>query len=627
MKVSRYLLNRLIPFAAFFLVLEFLVRISLSLYGGNNLGGAVMALPRAFAIGFAFDVAVFAYLAIPILFYALCLPEKFQGSRADKIGSTVLFFIFTYALLFSAVGEWLFWDEFQTRYNFIAVDYLVYTKEVIGNIQESYPLEILLPGMAFSATALSFMFYKNAQRFLPTTISLPRRAMGFAAIIFLALFSFFTMHASYADITDNRYTNHIARNGIYELFSAFRNNELDYDNFYLTRPLEEVAAFARNELGVKTAAANPLQRFVENKGGKKYNLVLITVESLGANFLKEFGGKGNITPNLDKLTQESLFFSNLYATGTRTVYGLSAITLAMPPIPGNSIVRRAENENLFSLGHVLESQGYESKFIYGGYGYFDNMNDFFGDNGYKIVDRNVMTDEEINFANVWGVADDDVYRRSMKENDEAYAQGKPFFDMIMTTSNHRPYTFPEGKIDLPSKTSGRWGGVKFTDFAIAEFLKESEKRPWFKNTIFVIVADHTAGSSGKTELDPDKYHIPMWVYAPGIIKAGRVDELASQIDVAPTILGLMGIDYESRFYGKDLMKEDPARAFISNYQSLGYLTKDGLVVLKPGKQAQFLTAGTDGEYALQETVPQKLLDDTIGYYQGASQWKKWSKTK
>ena len=197
--------------------------------------------------------------------------------------------------------------------------------------------------------------------------------------------------------------------------------------------------------------------------------------------------------------------------------------------------------------------------------------------------------------------------------------------MIMTTSNHRPYTFPEGKIDLPSKTSKRRGGVKFTDFAIDEFLKESKKHAWFDNTIFVIVADHTAGSGGSQELDPAKYHIPMWIYAPSIIKAGRVDGLASQIDVAPTILGLMGIDYTSRFYGKDLMKEDPARAFISNYQSLGYLTKDGLVILKAGKEAQYLKSSADGKYELQSAVPDQLLSDTIGYYQAASKWKEWSR--
>ena len=625
MKNSQYLLLRLAPFVGFFLILEFIVRLSLALYQGNDLEGARKSLPEAFIIGFAFDVAVFCYLAIPVLFYALCLPQKFQGGRADKMGSTAVFIIFSYILLFSAVGEWLFWDEFQTRYNFIAVDYLVYTREVVGNIRESYPLGWLLSGMAIISGLCCVTYYKYAAPFLPMLVSLPKRSLGFLAVIFFAFCSFLAMHSSYGDISENRYANHIGRNGIFELFSAFRNNELDYDHFFLTKPTEEIASFMRKDLGVSAKTANPLQRFVNNQGDKQYNLVIITVESLGANFLKEFGSDANITPNLDKLTNESLFFSNLYATGTRTVYGLAALTLGMPPIPGNAIVRRAENENLFSLGHVLEALGYESKFIYGGYGYFDTMNDFFGDNGYKIVDRSALSKEEIHFANIWGVADDDVYRRAMKENDEAYAKGKPFFDMIMTTSNHRPYTFPEGKIDLPSKTSKRRGGVKFTDFAIAEFLQESKKHAWFDNTIFVIVADHTAGSGGSQELDPDKYHIPMWIYAPSIIKAGRVDALASQIDVAPTILGLMGIDYESRFYGKDLMKENPARAFISNYQSLGYLTKEGLVILKVGKEAQFLTTSADGTYTLQKSVPEPLLDETIGYYQAASKWKEWSR--
>lgn len=625
MKIVQYLCQRLMPFVVFFLFLEFVVRAALSFHGGNNLEGVMALLPVSFLIGLLFDVGVFCYLAIPILLYTLALPQRFQGERVDRISTTILFFVFTYALLFSATGEWLFWDEFQTRYNFIAVDYLVYTNEVIGNIQESYPLGWLLSGMAIISASFSFMFYKHASLFLPVRISLPKRASGLLVMVLLCLVSFFTVHGSYAEITDNRYLNQIGRNGIYELFSAFRNNELDYDNFYLTKPTEEIASFVKKAVGGDGVTTSPLQRPVKNKGDKKYNLVLITVESLGANFLKEFGGNGNITPNLDALISKSLFFGNLYATGTRTVYGLSAITLAMPPIPGNAIVRRADNGNLFSLGHVLESKGYESKFIYGGYGYFDNMNAFFGANGYEIVDRSKLTKEESSFANVWGVSDDNVYRRAMKENDLSHDKGKPFFNMIMTTSNHRPYTYPDGKIDLPSKTSGRWGGVKFTDFAIDEFLNEAKKHAWYKDTIFVIVADHTAGSSGRSELDPDLYHIPMWVYAPGIIKPGRIDDLASQIDVAPTILGLMGIDYDSRFYGVDLMKVKPDRAFISNYQSLGYLTKDGLVVLKPGRQAKFLTADGKGDYTPQETVPTALLDEAIGYYQGASKWKEWSR--
>jgi phosphoglycerol transferase MdoB-like AlkP superfamily enzyme len=624
MHALKYLLKRLAPYFLFFIAIQLIIRALLAGYSWMDMSDMGARIPAAFLIGFMYDVMVFVYLAIPVALYALLLPQRFQGQRIDSIISAALFFIFIYVLMFSSTGEWFFWDEFQSRYNFIAVDYLVYTTEVIGNIRESYPVEILMSAMAGVSLLLSYGFYKYSPRILPLAPPFKKRAWGFASLLLLAVFSFTTMRGSFAEISQNRILNEVARNGIFELFSAYRNNTLDYKSFYVSRPNQDVVSFLHEKIGSGKDPESPLTHTVKGAGNKKYNLVLITVESLSANFLKTFGNDKDITPHLDKLIGDSLFFSNLYATGTRTVYGLSSLTLSIPPIPGNSIVRRPENGNLFSLGHVLKSQGYTTKFIYGGFGYFDNMNEFFAANGYEIVDRNDLSEGEITFANIWGVADEDLYRRVIKENDEAYAAGRPFFDMVMTTSNHRPFTFPEGRIDIPSHT-GRAGGVKYTDYAINEFLQEAKKRPWFDNTIFVIVADHTSSSAGKSELDPNKYHIPMWIYAPGIIKPGTIDWMASQIDVPPTILGLMGIGYESRFYGKDLLKERPDRVFISNYQQLGYMTKKGLIILKPVGQTDFYTrTGKDFERG---TIPEDLLNEAIFYFQGASQWREWSHNK
>src|SRR5262249_30430031 len=145
-----------------------------------------------------------------------------------------------------------------------------------------------------------------------------------------------------------------------------------------------------------------IERTINTTGlEKKYNIVLITVESLSAEYLGSFGNTEGLTPHLDKLANESLLFTNLHATGTRTLYGLTAITLSMTPIPGNAVARRAGNDNLFSLGSVLQARGYDTKFIYGGFGYFDNMNEFFSGNGYSIVDRAQFSKDEIHFANVW----------------------------------------------------------------------------------------------------------------------------------------------------------------------------------------------------------------------------------
>ncbi|MDE1153326.1 MAG: LTA synthase family protein [Micavibrio sp.] len=619
----KYYWQRVKPFFLFFIACETLIRAVLMVHEWKDLQDVGAGAIGAFVVGYLFDVTVFCYFTLPFLAYMLLLPARLHGSRKDKVATAVVFFLMAFVMLFSATGEWFFWDEFQSRYNFIAVDYLVYTREVVGNIRESYPVGPLMSAMAVVAGFFAFRVFSGN---FPAAAPDRRQRLGtLAGMTALCVALFFGVSSSYGNISANRYLDEIARNGIYELFSAFNNNALSYDKFYTKLPDDKAAALLRQELGIDgEKGESPLDHKVVSKAPEhKYNLVLITVESFSGDYLKIFGNQDGLTPHLDKLVDQSMFFTHLYATGTRTVYGLSAITLAMPPVPGNAIVRQPENGNLASLGGVLKSKGYDTKFIYGGYGYFDNMNAFFAANGYDIVDRNSLSNDEITFANVWGVADEDLYRRVMKENDDAHKAGKPFFDMVMTTSNHRPFTYPDGRIDIPSHT-GRSGGVKYTDYTIDQFLNEAKKHPWFDNTIFVIVADHTAGSAGKSELDPLKYHIPMFIYAPGIVKPGKVDKMASQVDIAPTLLSLMGVSYQSRFYGKDLMTESPNRAFISNYQKLGYMTKDGLIILKPVDVSEFYTR-KDDDFALAGKPPQDMLDKAIAYYQGAAKWKTWSR--
>jgi phosphoglycerol transferase MdoB-like AlkP superfamily enzyme len=300
---------------------------------------------------------------------------------------------------------------------------------------------------------------------------------------------------------------------------------------------------------------------------------------------------------------------------------MEALTLSLPPTPGRSLVKRPHNENLFTLGSLLRAKGYDTAFIYGGYGYFDNMNYFFANNGYRIIDRNNVSRGDISFANVWGACDEDLYRWTLREADAAYQTSQPFHFFVMTTSNHRPFTFPEGKIDLPSKISERRGGVKYTDYAIGSFIKAASHKPWFKNTIFVIVADHCASSAGKTELPVEKYHIPLIIYAPGgQIPAGHVKTLASQIDYAPTLLGLLHWSYPSRFLGHDVFRIDPeeGHAIIGNYQKLGHIEENEFVILKPVNQSVSYHYDFASQMTEASPLKQEFWEETISYYEVAN---------
>jgi len=556
-----------------------------------------VSLLGAWAIGLVYDCAAGLLWGLPLWLALTALPAGFFERWWGRVFAHLALMVSLYALLFGAVAEWLFWDEFSTRFNFIAVDYLVYTQEVVGNIRESYPMPAILVGLGV-LTVVGYVLLVQSG-LVGQWLSGPaepwrRRWRAGLCWLIAAAVAGVALEERYIPSFANNYHRELAKNGLWSLFAAFRNNELAYEQFYRTTPIDQAFATLHQTLGADGAqlpvsASRDTLRAIHNPGPELHpNIIQITVESLSAEFLGCYNPESKLTPNLDALAPQSLMFTQLYATGTRTDRGMEALTLSLPPTAGRSLVKRPFNENLCTLGSVLRTRGYDTAFIYGGYGYFDNMNYFFGHNGYRVVDRAAVATADITFANAWGACDEDLLRWTLREADAAYAAEKPFHHFVMTTSNHRPYTYPEGRIDLPSKAAGRAGGVKYTDYAIGEFLREAATKPWFKNTIFVIVADHCGSSAGKTELPVEKYRIPLLIYAPGgQIAPGRIDTLMSQIDVPPTLLGLLHWSYASRFFGLDVRRIDPAqgRALIGNYQKLGLLSGESLAVLKPVRQA------------------------------------------
>lgn len=538
-----------------------------------------------------------------------------------------LFFIILFLFVFNIISEYTFWQEFGVRYNFIAVDYLIYTNEVIGNIKESYPVGWIIFGVIVVVTAIFFFIRKYINK--AAFIKVPFSARTLMALVLLAVptLVYLFVDNRLKQFSSNDYVNELAGNGVFEFGTAFFNNDLDFYKFYKTIPDTEAIAALRRQIIERSPTDSFLQkdgfsieRMVMYPGvEKKLNVVLISVESLSANFMKSFGNTQNITPCLDSLAQHSLFFTNCYATGTRTVRGLEVLSLSIPPIPGQSIVRRANNDSLFSIASILRSKGYITQFLYGGYSSFDNMGPYFAANGYEVIDRSALKPEEIHYANIWGVADEDMFTLALKKFDENYRSGKPFFSQIMTVSNHRPYTYPENRIDISPKEQKREGAVKYTDYSINYFLKQATAKPWFRNTIFVIVADHCASAAGKQALPVTGYHIPLIIYSPANMQPQQVSQIVSQIDVAPTILGLMNMSYRSKFFGQDIFRipAGKERAFISTYSSLGYLRDGKLVVQMPPKKLEQLTPDFITGEAGTSAITDSLSKQAISYYQMA----------
>ncbi|WP_294293100.1 LTA synthase family protein, partial [uncultured Chryseobacterium sp.] len=454
-----------------------------------------------------------AFIGIKIIFFALML---FLPAKRRQIRNSLYFitlFIYVLSIVFNAVSEYFFYNEFGLRYNFIAVDYLIYTNEVIGNIMESYPVVPLFLVIAAVTLTITVFIYRKTKNELSELPNLKQKALLIGAYLVLCGISILGLSFTTKIKGDNVFGEEIQANGLPKFYWAFTHNELDYFQFY-----PEINQQQAEKNFLSQFAPPALKRNIIAAGPElKKNVVLISIESLSADFLAHYGNTQKITPFLDSLADKSLMFTNLYATGNRTVRGLEALTLCIPPTAGESIIKRENNKNKFTTGNVFKSKGYDVKFLYGGYSYFDNMEDFYKGNGYDIVDRNNFTPEEITFANVWGVADEDMAKKAISTMNAEAKSGKPFFNHWMTVSNHRPFTYPNGKIDIPGDAKSREGGVKYTDYALRKFFEMAKKQSWYKNTVFVVIADHCASSAGDTELPMDKYRIPAMIFSEGFI--------------------------------------------------------------------------------------------------------------
>lgn len=630
----------LITFVLWFLITSQIVRIIFFAWQYNEASFHIFTFLGTLLTGLFFDIGTISFIVFPSIVYCFLFPNKWVGSWIDKI--IVWFFttLVTFILVFTFFAEITFWDEFKTRFNFIAVDYLIYTHEVVKNIQQSYPLPLLIIGVSLTVFLVLFLFHKrNAfKNTFSHPVTLKQKGIVLASGLISCLFFTMFVTNNHAEWSTNRYNAEISKSGIYSFFSALRNNQLVYNEFYTTINEKEAFSIVRNKLKENNTKFQSnglsIHRKVFNTSNSeplKKNVVIILVESLSASFMKEFGNEKNITPFLDSLAQKSIFFNNLYATGTRTVRGMEAMSLCIPPTPGQSIIKRPENQNLFTVSNVFNSKGYNSNFFYGGDGYFDNMNAFFGGNGFTIYDRgrgsvlsdeikttrNNIDDSEVTFENAWGICDEDIYSKMIKVADQQYKNKIPFFNFVMTTSNHRPYTYPNNAIDIPSGTS-REGAVKYTDYAIRKMFQKAKNKPWYKNTVFVIISDHCASSAGKDEIDVANYHIPAFIInLPKEINQ-KVEKQCSQIDVFPTLFSIMNWSYDSNFFGKNVFSPSfEERALIGTYRKLALMKDKKVMIVSDQKKQSFYTWNKANNSLKPLPIDKSFLKETISWYQTA----------
>lgn len=491
--------------------------------------------------------------------------------------------------------------EYDVRPNRIFVEYLKYPHEVFGMLWQGFKVELffglLMTVIAFALVARLLKPWRQAEAkwanpavWLVWPLMLVLTVLGIRSTL-----THRPANPALFAITQDSMVNSLILNSTYSVFYAAYSlqHEAKSSAIYGKLPREKIFALT----GAQDADIPTLTTLVPSvTRDKPLNLVILLQESLGAGFVESLGGKP-VTPNLEKLKEEGIWFTHLYATGTRSVRGIEAVVTGFQPTPSDSTVKLdLSQKNFFTLASLLSKRGYLTEFIYGGEAHFDNMRSFFMGNGFQQITDQPDFKNPV-FVASWGASDEDLLNKTHEQLMAHHASGKPFFTLAFSSSNHAPFEFPDGRIELyeqPKATDNN--AVKYADYAIGEFIKKAKASPYWNDTVFLIVADHDIRVRGDSLVPIEHFHIPALILG-GAVQAKTVDAIASQIDLPVTVLSLMGIETQHPMTGHDLSNVSAdyrGRAMMQYNYNFGWMEQLGpeaaeneVVVLREGKPPAF----------------------------------------
>ncbi|MDO6708887.1 LTA synthase family protein [Photobacterium sp. 1_MG-2023] len=584
-----------ILFSLLALCLLSLSRLSLTIWQADHVTGWqdwFMILAQ----GVRIDISTLCWLLIlPSLLLAL-MPVKGVLGRCWLFVFRIWLVAGLWVLVYMELATPTFITEYNLRPNRLFIEYLVYPKEVFSMLWVGYKAELAL---GLLGTLLTLVLGWKLSGYAVQDLTAPKwywRPVLALAVVALGVmgarstFQHRPLNPAMVAFSTDPLLNDLTLNSAYSVIFAAKNmaSEKNAEEFYGQMPLEEIIQTVRQASGREAEFFSdeiPTLNTISPTFSGKKNLVILLQESLGARFVGGLGGLP-LTPNLDQLMQEGWNFTQVYATGTRSVRGIEAMTTGFTPTPSRAVVKLSKSQTgFYTIADLLARQGYHTQFIYGGESHFDNMKSFFLGNGFEeIVDLPNFVNPK--FVGSWGASDQDLYTMADLQFTKLHQTGQPFFSLVFTSSNHSPYEFPDGEIELyeqPEHT--RNNAVKYSDKALGEFFAKAKQSDYWKDTIFIVIADHDARAEGNVPVPVDRFHIPALILGSSI-QPRQDDRLASNIDMAPTLLSLIGADNTSPMIGHDLTKPlapEYQRAMMQFDKNFGYLTRDKLVVLQPGK--------------------------------------------
>jgi phosphoglycerol transferase MdoB-like AlkP superfamily enzyme len=575
---------------------------------------------KLFWVGLRLDAVIVSRVCLPLVLFAAIVPEAFfLPSQPFLLGYLAIMYFFCFS---AEICGLYFFRYYDCRPNHLVFEHGA-DREVIKTVLKEYPvLRVLVLSAAGAALCLFLLSALSAPPSPGEAGAVPWYWDRAVLFLFLLPVGFSTrgtfdhrpLNPSFASVTTNRIANEIASCGIFILLTEWvhqlRAEFTPLKTVINVPAADEAVRCVREQLKTQGAltddSPNPLVRRINGRtANDPVNVVLVVMESFTGRLVGCLGGRPGLSPELDKLASDGVLLENCYATGERTIQGLEAAVSSFPPLPGAGAVKRPQARQGFAtLAALLKQRDYETLFLYGGQGIFDQMRAFFVANGFeRFIEEKDFVDPT--FRGTWGVSDEDLFHRADQEFRRLDAGGRRFFATILTVSLHSPWEYPPDRIqplpeDTPIPPGFKWAELNnflYADYAIGKFIREARLAPYFNETLFVFVGDHGVHLRGSSLVPIDEYRVPALFFCPSRLPPARIGEVTSQIDLPPTIMGIVGGEYRSPFFGRDVLHdraEEPFAVVIYNKKRYGIVTGRELIVLsETGDRVGYMRDGVE----------------------------------
>ena len=574
------------------------------------------------------SVTIAMFVGIPAVISLLISGIPYINRLWDLICKFWLISVLSFYIFMEASTP-AFIMEYSLRPNRLFIEYLLYPKEVFSMLWTGHKLTLFISTLvSILATFWSFKLFARRSIVSKQGPKWFERPFLAVFILFLAVavarssLQHRPINPSFTAFSNDPLINSLTLNSSYSMLYALKGMKYEISSFKLYPKMEksEIVTQIRQSMGINTndfvSDYYPTlhRQIATNRYDKPKNLVIILEESLGAQFVKSLGGL-DLAPNYDRLAQEAWSFEKLYATGTRSVRGIEAVITGFVPTPARSVVKLPKSQShFFTLAKLLGNANYDTSFIYGGGAHFDNMSSFFIGNGFKQIIEEKHYDNPV-FKGSWGVSDEDLFNKADQTFIKKAKQDKPFFSVVFSSSNHDPYEFPDNRIELYDEDKNtRNNAVKYADFALGEFFKKAKKSNYWDDTVFLVVADHDARVHKANLVPISNFHIPGLIIGKDV-KPFKDQRIASHIDLAPTLLSLIGLDSIHPMIGRDftkLPKDYEGRAMMQFANNQAYMQGNDVVILQPNKSPKSFTY-TAGELVESKPHSRALIKEAVAH--------------